>query len=327
MAAKRSKIVIYGAGAIGCALGGHLALAGVKVALIGRPGHINLIRQNGLKFVTPAGTHILKLEAATLPNQINFEPDDVVFLCTKSQDSEAALSDLNKVIKDIPIFCFQNGVRNEETATKYFRRVYGAMIRIGGEYTRHGEVTVRRDPPGWVVMGRYPEGKDALADTIAADLRSAGFSVLVSEDVMPYKWGKLVLNLNNAVGAVTNGRWEDLRAIGRAVTDEALGILTEAGIRWKSQEELGREWPELNLKPRRVLPTSEQSSTWQSLTRKQGTVETEYLNGEIVRLAKTLGKQAPINESLVRIAQEMAANHELPGKYTPEQLRKMLNVG
>jgi 2-dehydropantoate 2-reductase len=67
-------------------------------------------------------------------------------------------------------------------------------------------------------------------------------------------------------------------------------------------------------------------STWQSLVRQQGTVETEYLNGEIVRLAQKLGKRALINETLLRITEEMAANHELPGKYTPAQLTKILKL-
>lgn len=74
------------------------------------------------------------------------------------------------------------------------------------------------------------------------------------------------------------------------------------------------------------LDTEAQSSTWQSLARHQGSVETDFLNGEIVRTARKLGKQAPINEKLVRISQEMAANHEPPGKYTPAELSVMLGL-
>jgi len=67
-------------------------------------------------------------------------------------------------------------------------------------------------------------------------------------------------------------------------------------------------------------------STWQSLARRQGTVETQFLNGEIIRVANLMGKQAPINETLLRIAQEMASNKEQPGKYTPEQLVEILRL-
>ena len=67
-------------------------------------------------------------------------------------------------------------------------------------------------------------------------------------------------------------------------------------------------------------------STWQSLIRRQGMVETEFLNGEIVRIATKLGTRAPINETLLSITEEMAANRELPGKYTPAELAKILNL-
>jgi ketopantoate reductase len=50
------------------------------------------------------------------------------------------------------------------------------------------------------------------------------------------------------------------------------------------------------------------------------------LNGEIIRVANLMGKQAPINETLLRIAQEMASNKEQPGKYTPEQLVEILRL-
>jgi 2-dehydropantoate 2-reductase len=86
------------------------------------------------------------------------------------------------------------------------------------------------------------------------------------------------------------------------------------------------DWPEITAPPRGQINTKEQSSTWQSLARYQGSVETEFLNGEIVRVAQRLGLQAPINEKLVKMCQQMAANHELPGKYTPAQLSEILGL-
>ena len=321
------RIIIYGAGAIGGALGGHLALAGAEVALIGRAGHINKIRDHGLRFITPSGTHILKLRAFTSPAEIDFKSDDIVFLTMKSQNTEAALCDLQNIVKDIPIFCFQNGVRNEEIAAKYFPRVYAVMVRIGGEYVTDGEITVRRDPPGWLVMSRYPDGIDALVESVSGIVRQAGFHVLIRPNAMPYKWGKLMSNLANAIGAITNAKWNETRPIMQAAQEEARNILNLAGIHWISQEDLRKEWPDLDSPPKRSLTTESQSSTWQSLARRQGTVETEFLNGEIVRLAKRLGKSASINEGLVRITEEMAAKRESPGKHTAKELTQMLGIG
>ena len=301
-------------------VGGHLARTGHDVVLIGRPSHAKAINEHGLHLVTPAGTFILRIPAVTRPDQISYGADDVVFLCMKGQNTEEALRDLRAVTEDVPIFCLQNGVRTEEIAAQYFSRVYGVMVRLGAVYLTDGEVLARRDPPGWFIIGRYPNGTDELAEAVATKLRTAGLLVKTVPDVMPYKWGKLMINLGNAIGAITDARGDDVEPIIRAARQEFREVLTKAGIRWVSAEEVAQEWPEITEPLRGRLDVKAQSSTWQSLARRQGTVETEFFNGEIVRLAKKLGMQAPINETLLRISQEMAAGGELPGKYTPAQL-------
>ncbi len=320
------RLIIYGAGGIGCVVGGHLSRTGHNVLLISRPGHVNAIKKRGLHLVTPNSTYSLRIPAVTEPDQIDYKADDVVFLCMKGQDTEGALRDLRAITEDIPIFCFQNGVRNEEIAAQYFSKVYGVMVRVGAVYLTDGEVIARRDPPGCFVIGCYPEGTDELAELVATQLRTARFLVKTTPDVMPYKWGKLMGNLANAIGAITNARGDDIDSITRAAQQEFRNILTQAGIRWVSAEELAQEWPEITAPLRGKLDTEAQGSTWQSLARNQGAVETEFLNGEVVRLAKKLGRQAPINEMLLRISQEMAANREPPGKYTPAQLCKLLGI-
>ena len=91
-------------------------------------------------------------------------------------------------------------------------------------------------------------------------------------------------------------------------------------------EEVARELPQITMPLRGSLDSEAQSSTWQSIARMTGTIETEFLNGEVVRLAKKLGRQAPINEKLLNISLEMSTNRELPGKYTPLQLRQLLGI-
>ena len=320
------RIIIYGAGGIGGLVGGNLARASHDVVLIGRPGNVKAINERGLKVILPTGTHIVRLPAVTGPDQINFGPEDVVFLCVKGQNTEGALRDLQAVTKDVPIFCLQNGVRNEEITAQYFPRVYGVVVRVGAVYLDDGEVVSRRDPPGWLVIGRYPKGTDEVIEAVAPMLRSAEFPVLVTPDVMPYKWGKLMTNVVNAIGAITNARGDDVEPIARATRKKLQDLLAQAGLRWVSAEQLAQEWPAMNMPLRGRVDTEAQSSTWQSLARGQGTIETEFLNGEVVRLAEKLGRQAPINEKLIRISQEMAANHDSPGKFTPDQLCALLGL-
>lgn len=327
------RFIIYGAGAIGGTVGGHLALGGHEVLLVGRPGHVQAIRQHGLRFITPRGTHILHLPAAAGAAEIEFQEGDVALLCVKSQDTEAALRELSSVGAGVPIFCLQNGVRNEEIAVRYFDRVYGVMVRVGGVYLRDGEVIGRRDPPGALVIGRFPETVDYLAESVAAALRAVDFAVLVVPDVMRYKWGKLIGNLGNAVGAITDARDAAAEMVAEAARAEARAILARAGVDWLPQERLREEWSGLERPVRGRVDIRAYSSTWQSLARGVGTAEVEYLNGEIVRLAEQVSAdcqsnptEAPINSALTRIVTDMAVRGESPGRYTPAELCALLGL-
>lgn len=320
------RIIIYGAGAIGGAVGGHLARTGENVVLIGRPYQVKAITEGGLKLITPTETHLLQIPAVTGPDQIRFTPEDVVFLCMKGQQTEGALRDLIAVTSDVPIFCLQNGIQNEEVASRYFPRIYGVTVRVGAVYLKDGEVTVRRDPPGWFVMSCYPRGTDELVENAAKRLRRAGFVVMVVPDVMPYKWGKLVVNLANVVGAITSAKREEVAPITQAARKEAAEILGQAGQHWVSAEQMEEQWPEIKVLTKATLQTEAQSSTWQSLARQLGNVETDLIQGEIVRLARKIGREAPINEKLLNICKEMAAQREVPGKYTPARLSELLGL-
>lgn len=114
------RYIIYGAGGIGSIMGGHLARTGHDSVLIGRPGHVAAVNANGLKLITPTGTHVVPIPAVTGPGELSFTPDDVILLCVKGQDTEDAMRDLNACVDDMPVFCFQNGVRNEEIVSRYF---------------------------------------------------------------------------------------------------------------------------------------------------------------------------------------------------------------
>ncbi len=162
--------------------------------------------------------------------------------------------------------------------------------------------------------------------SVASRLRNAGYEVEVTPEIMPYKYGKLLENLANAVGAITNAAGSEANRLALAAQDEGKLILARAGIRWVPAKEATRRSP-TNIMPPPDEPFGRPlGSTWQSLVRNQGTVETEFLNGEIVRLAAKLNVTAPVNEALLRITQEMAANHEKPGKYTPAELLKILKL-
>ena len=102
------RVIVYGAGGIGSTVGGSLARAGHEVVLIGSSGHVRAINEKGLTLNSPVGTTILRVPAVTGPEQIQFTPNDVIFLTMQSQRTEDALRTLKKHADKIPIFCLQN---------------------------------------------------------------------------------------------------------------------------------------------------------------------------------------------------------------------------
>jgi 2-dehydropantoate 2-reductase len=78
------------------------------------------------------------------------------------------------------------------------------------------------------------------------------------------------------------------------------------------------------MKPVPGVPESVGGSTWQSLQRGTGDIETDYLNGEIVAIAHQAGLEAPINQRLALLGRHAAATGAKPGDISAEQLADLL---
>ena len=317
------RYIIYGAGGIGSAMGGHLWRTDHQSILIGRPGHVNAINRSGLTLNTPQDTYHLKIAAVTSPDEIEWSPDDVVVLCMKSQDTEEALRALIASGPDptrLPVFCAQNSITNEPAAARYFDRVYAVMVGFTGIYLEDGTVyNPVEGNAGYIEIGTYPSGIDELAKQVASDLRSASFAVTDNPAVMSAKGAKMIGNLGNGLGAICDGKGHINRYMERA-REEARRCLSAAGIPFEEGSELSAR--SKAVRGANGLPDNVRNlgSSWQSLVRKQGSIETDFLNGEIVRLGKSLGIETPFNRAVQILASEMTRGREAPGKYTADEV-------
>jgi 2-dehydropantoate 2-reductase len=143
--------------------------------------------------------------------------------------------------------------------------------------------------------------------------------------VTPWKYNKLISNLANAVVALTGS--ESASEVTASVRREGEEVLADAGIEFVSFEV--SKASRANGPNARPVPGAEDvisNSTWQSLARNSGSIETDFLNGEIARIAHQHGRTAPINATLARLAREAARSGRGPGEYTVEQLGKLLGV-
>ncbi|MDP7443443.1 MAG: 2-dehydropantoate 2-reductase N-terminal domain-containing protein, partial [Candidatus Bathyarchaeota archaeon] len=75
------RFIIYGAGAVGSIIGGHMYKANNDVLLIANTHHVNIINKNGLELNTPDDKYILDIPAYNNISRIkSFKDDDVIFL-------------------------------------------------------------------------------------------------------------------------------------------------------------------------------------------------------------------------------------------------------
>lgn len=315
------RFVVYGAGAVGGVVGGRLFQHGHEVTFIARGQQFESIRDHGLVVASPEGRVTLSVPVVDLPHRLGWRADDVVLLAVKSQDTAAALSALAVAApSDVAVACLQNGVGNEPAAQRHFPHVYGVCVLCPTTYTEVGTVVAHSSPTtGILDVGRYPTGADDLAGAIARAFNTSTFSAEVVEDVMRWKYGKLLMNLSNAVEAIC-GPEARRSEIATLAHEEGIACLTAAGIAFASDEEDERRRGELlQVRPVDGKPRAGGSS-FQSLARSTGSIETDYLNGEIVRLGRQHGIATPVNALLQTVANELAGRRSPPGTLTPTDL-------
>jgi 2-dehydropantoate 2-reductase len=310
--------VILGAGAVGGVVGARLSAAGHGVLLIARGAHLDAIRRDGLLLRSPHGERRLQIPVVAHPAEVDWRHGDVVLLAVKSMDTAAALRALaGHAGPDTPVFCLQNAVANEAAALRHFARVYGVCVMLPASHLAPGVVVAHSaETPGILDLGRYPRGVDTTAEAVAEGLASAGFQSRPRPEIMPWKYTKLLLNLGNAVEALC-GRVAGLDEAVRPVRAEGEAVLRAAGIAHVSAEEdAARRGDILRIGPVPGAPRAGGSS-WQSLHRRTGSVESDYLNGEIVLLGRLHGVDAPANDLARRLANRLARDGAQPGALTP----------
>lgn len=308
----QQRYVIVGAGAIGGTIGGRLAESGRDVVLVARGAHLAALRAHGLRLDEHDRSRTLSVPAVGAVGEVDWRPGDVALLCTKSQDTGAVLAELPR---DVVVVCAQNSVANERAAVAAgFGRVYAMCVVLPADHVEPGVVVCFGSPrPGLLDVGCYPDGLDEHAKGIAADLAAAGFAAAADPDVMRWKYRKLLVNLGNAAEAACASDDPDLGTLFRAAMDEGQRCLDAAGIAVVSRDEEREHRGDLVEIASVAGHDRVGSSTRQSLHRGTGSVESAYLNGEIVELGRRHGVATPVNAVLLDTMREMAAAGEVPG--------------
>lgn len=310
-----------GAGAIGCYVGGCLAAEGAEVVFVGRPLLQREILRSGLvlaDFDGGTGRVVPKdrLAFATEPSVLS--DCDVVLCCVKSAQTAGVAESLAKILRpEAVVVSMQNGVRNADVLREHLteQTVLGGIV--GFNVVSRGDATYRRATSGPLVIEQCA---DPRVEQLVRGLVAGGFEAKQVKDIRPLQYSKLIMNLNNAVGALSDRPTPDLlfapgyRRILGAVMAEALAVLRAAKVKTSRLGPLPVTMIPLVLRlpvPLLKLVAGAQvkidpearSSMWEDLSRGRLT-EVDYLNGEIVRLAETCGAAAPLNTRMVKLVHE-----------------------
>jgi 2-dehydropantoate 2-reductase len=323
------RFVVVGAGAIGGAVGGRLFERGYDVTLVARGDHGRAL-QSGLILEAPDGTASLPIPVVADPAQVSWERDadgdPVVLLAVKGQHTDHALTQLGAASASTPVVCMQNGVENERRVLRHFPNTYGMCVMCPATQLRPGVVQVHSAPvSGLLDLGRFPSGVDDRGRAIAAAIATTTFQSVARDDIMRWKYRKLLMNLANAVEALSGpeGRFSPLV---REAQREGKEALAAAGIDVASSEE-DRERRGDFLQ---IAPTSsgewQGGSSWQSLARGAGSIEAEFLNGEIALLGALHGVPTPVNALLQRLACRAATEGAPAGSWRVEDLSRLAGV-
>jgi 2-dehydropantoate 2-reductase len=302
-----------GAGSVGCYVGGCLQAAGVPVDFVGRSRVLNGLRQHGLRVTDRDGANRhIPADALRLHERVPAgSTPGLVLLCVKGLATAAAAAELaERLPLGTVVLSLQNGLRNAEVAGAVAPglRLVPGMVPYNIAELTPGHVHRGTD-------GHLAAQHDATLAAWAPRFAAAGIPLDLHTDLLPLQWGKLLLNLNNPVNALSGLPLlaQLLNASHRrqfaALMEEALGALNAAGIQPARLTSLPWPWlvrvlrlptPLFRVIAARMLRVDKlaRSSMADDLALGRPT-EIDALSGEVVRLAQSIGLKAPLNEAIV----------------------------
>jgi 2-dehydropantoate 2-reductase len=323
--AVKPKIVVAGAGSIGCYIGGCLAQAGRDVTLLLRPSLAGIIASHGLRISDLTGANrTLPPSAVRLATDpaAAFTDVDIVLVTVKCGDTAAMARLIAGHAPDgVAVVSLQNGVGNIDALLANAGgtgRIVAGMVpfNVVQSQDEGGLARFHRATSGTILVGGGQSGLKTALDV-------PGARVAEHADMSGVLWSKLLLNMNNALVALSglplamqlsDKRWR--RILARQIA-EALGVLKAAGVRPVRIEGVAPamiprilrlpDWLFRRVAARMLAVDPEaRSSMWEDLTRGR-TTEIDYLQGAVQALARKHNVRTPVTNGIVRLVKQAEA--------------------
>ncbi len=326
-------IVVAGAGSIGCFVGGMLAAGGRRVRLLARPRVIEEIAANGLRLTSFEGLdQVLPETAFEVSSDAGVLADaGIVLVCVKSADTESmAVIIAAHAPADAVIVSLQNGVANVDMLKKHLpaHKVLAGMVPFNVMAMGNGRF--HRSTSGDIVLEK---DQDAIAERLSVP----GLKLQSNDNIAGVQWGKLLVNLNNALNALSDLPLRDQlsqrswRALFADQMSEALTAMKAEGVVPVSTTPLPPSWTPVILRlpdwafklvarPMVKIDPEARSSMWEDLQNRRRT-EIDYLQGAIIDLAQRRGMATPLSRRVVALVKNAEQERRGPPGLTPDQIR------
>ncbi len=295
------KVLILGAGAMGCLYGAALHRAGAEVVFvdINQP-HVDAINARGLELETRAGTEFLPIPARR-PEEIA-ERVDLVVVFTKTFHTDAALAGIAAAIgPETWLLSLQNGLGNDKRLAAHASkdRILVGSSSLPSDLVGPGKV--RSHGEGGSKL--YPAfgGDPAFAGEICELLTRGGLPAVLEPDIHGAIWSKAIFNATmNPLCALTRrtpgflGSHDESRALIRALVDEGVAVANASGIAIPAQ-------PIHDLTHVSVTDHADHEASMLQDVKAGRRTEVDAINGAIVEAARAAGVAAPLTETLWRL--------------------------
>ena len=293
------KILVMGAGAVGCYYGARLRQAGEEVVFCARGEHLRVLREAGLEVQSPKGNFRLDVTATDRP--ADFAPYDLILFAVKSYDTDAAAAQIKDCLApDGVIMTIQNGVENEDVLCRYFPRaaVMGGNSRVGAEITAPGRLN--HTALGLIEFGELDGSITPRAERLAQVFQRAGILGELTPDLKTVRWYKLMGNNGtNTVATLSRSTLGQMLEdpdgynLSRTLMLEALAVGRAEGARVSDERaDLQLEQIQKSLNAYAIKP-----STLQDLERGKR-LEYDAISGAVMRAARRHGMRAPATETV-----------------------------